>query len=97
MLSDRAFAFVVNVVPFVFRVAPESANALCRTSVVSGSERVDPEARLPPEFSVIVPPLELSFARLLMLKAPESVRLPAPVSRVVPDIVSAVFASVSFS
>ena len=94
---DSALPFVVSVVFFVFSVDAEIANAFCRTSVVSGSERVDPEARLPPEFSVIVPPLELSFARLLMVKAPESVRLPASVSIETPFRLTEVVASVIFS
>ena len=94
---DSALPFVMKVVFFVFSVDAEIANAFCRTSVVSGSERVEPEARLPPEFSVIVPPEELSFARLLIVKAPESVKLPGPVSRVLPDKVRGVFASVKFS
>ena len=99
LLPDNvnAFEFVVKVVFLVFSVEEEIVNGLCRTNVDSGSERVEPEARLPPELRVIVPPLELSFARLLMFNAPASDKLPAPVSKVMPDKLSVVLASVKFS
>ena len=44
-------------------------------------ETVVPEDALPPEESVIVPPVELSCPLPLRDNAPARVRLPAPVSR----------------
>ena len=84
LLSNRAFAFVVNVVPFVFRVAPVSDKAFCSTNVVSGSEILVPDGALAPEPRVIVPPEEFSDALSVNTNAPERVRLPAPVSRAIP-------------
>jgi len=53
--SDSAFAFVVNVVPFVFRVTPVSDKAFSSTNVVPGRETTEP-VEVPPDFNVIVPP-----------------------------------------
>ena len=63
--SVSALAFVVNVVFFVFSVAPVSERSLCRTSVVSGREMLVPDGALAPEPRVIVPPEELSAALFL--------------------------------
>ena len=84
LLSDRVFAFVVNVVLFGFRVEPVSDKAFSRTNVVPGRETTEP-AEVPPDFNVIVPPEELSDALSVNANAPERVRLPAPVSRAIPD------------
>ena len=83
--SVSALAFVVNVVPFVFRVAPVSDKAFSSTNVVPGSEILVPEGALAPETRVIVPPEEFSDALSVNANAPERVRLPAPVSRAIPD------------
>ena len=85
LLSDSALAFVVKVVFFVFRVAPVSDKAFCSTNVVSGSEILVPDGALAPETRVIVPPEEFSDALSVNANAPERLRLPAPVSRAIPD------------
>ena len=54
--SVSALAFVVNVVLFVFRVAPVSDKAFSSTNVVPGSEILVPDGALAPETRVIVPP-----------------------------------------
>jgi hypothetical protein len=89
--SVSALAFVVNVVFFVFRVAPVSDKAFCSTNVVSGSEILVPDGALAPEPRVIVPPEEFSDALSVNANAPERVRLPAPVSRAIPDKARASF------
>ena len=82
--SVRALEFVVKVVLLAFSVDEAMDNGLCRTSVVFGSERVEPPATLPPDSSVMLPPDELIFSWLLKDKAPERVRLPGPVSSGIP-------------
>ena len=89
--SVSALAFVVNVVPFVFRVAPVSDKGFCSTNVVPESEILVPDGALAPETRVIVPPEELSAALSVNANAPERVRLPAPVSRAIPDKARASF------
>jgi hypothetical protein len=86
----------VKVVLLALSVDEAMDNGLCRTSVVFGSERVDPLATLPPDSRVIVPPDELRLAWLLKDNAPERVRLPGPVSRVFPDKLIPTFAFVKF-
>ena len=81
----------MKVVLLALSVDEAMDNGLCRTSVVFGSERVDPLATLPPDSSVIVPPDELRLAWLLKDNAPERLRLPAPVSRAIPDKARASF------
>ena len=58
--SEIALLFVVKVVLPTLSVEPLNESPFCRTSVLSGSETVAPEDALPPEESVIVPPVELS-------------------------------------
>jgi len=82
--SVSALAFVVNVVPFVFRVAPVSDKAFSSTNVVPGRETTEP-VEVPPDFNVIVPPEEFSEALSVNANAPERVRLPVPVYRAIPD------------
>ena len=89
--SVSALAFVVNVVLFVFRVAPVSDKAFSSTNVVPGSEILVPDGALAPETRVIVPPEEFSDALSVNANAPERVRLPAPVSRAIPDKARASF------
>ena len=58
--SEIALLFVVKVVLPALSVEPLNESPFCRTSVLPGSETVAPEDALPPEASVIVPPVELS-------------------------------------
>ena len=60
LFSENALLFVVKVVLPALSVEPLSESPLCRTSVLPGIETVVPEDALPPEESVIVPPVELS-------------------------------------
>ena len=94
--SVRALEFVVKVVLLAFSVDEAMDNGLCRTSVVFGSERVEPPATLPPDSSVMLPPDEFNLAWLLKDNAPERLRLPGPVSRVLPDKLIPTFAFVKF-
>ena len=87
MLPDStlsACSFVVNVVLSTFRVAPVSDKSFSSTNVVPGRETTEP-VEVPHEFNLIVPPEEFSDALSVNANAPERVRLPAPVSRAIPD------------